>query len=280
MTVWKPKRALERRYAAAIALLIRGLLGMLKHIRSPAGIIDALRRYARSPTFKSETQRVALSMVTHLFSDGHKTWRQAARSGGRGQLVYTSLRRELQDPVVGTVYRNLVDRNAELICTVPDYVAQILTRRMAKAYEEGTRTDDMVDEILKQAPQLTRNHARLIARTEISKASTALTEARCEESGVQWYVWRTSEDERVRSSHRRMEGVIVSWSNPPDPEALAHEPRSRGGPYHAGNIYNCRCYPEPLLDFTDVTWPHKVYVHGRVQTLTLARFKRLVGGEL
>ena len=46
------------------------------------------------------------------------------------------------------------------------------------------------------------------------------------------------------------------------------------GNYGPGEIYNCRCYPEPLLRFDQTSWPAKVYYKGRVQHMTLAAFKR------
>lgn len=58
---------------------------------------------------------------------------------------------------------------------------------------------------------------------------------------------------RVRKSHRIMEGVLVNWNMPPSPERLAGE--KDVGNYHAGNIWNCRCYPEPLISVDDIRWP-------------------------
>ena len=116
--------------------------------------------------------------------------------------------------------------------------------------------------------------ARLIARTETSKATTALTQARAEELDLQWYLWRTSEDQRVRVSHRRMNNVIFNWKSPPAPEKLVGE-KSTAGRYHAGNIWNCRCYPEPLLRFDQVPWPHKVFVGGAIRPMTLVAFRNL-----
>jgi uncharacterized protein with gpF-like domain len=70
-----------------------------------------------------------------------------------------------------------------------------------------------------------------------------------------------------------MDKVLVRWSDPPSPEALDGE--KSYGKYHAGEIFNCRCFPEPVIDFDDVTWPHKVYSGGQIQMMTLAQFKQL-----
>jgi hypothetical protein len=77
----------------------------------------------------------------------------------------------------------------------------------------------------------------------------------------------------VRGSHRLLQGVLVQWSDPPSPEALFHE-RSYGH-YHAGNTFNCRCYPAPVLNLNTLVWPHRVYAGGAIRMMTLVRFKEM-----
>lgn len=71
-----------------------------------------------------------------------------------------------------------------------------------------------------------------------------------------------------------MEGVLVNWNEPPSPEALAGE--KSVGNYHAGNIWNCRCYPEPLIEIDDISWPHKVYTNGKIQTMGKMQFEQMM----
>lgn len=274
---WQLRRRIERQYAKSIEQLMKGLRPRLNGVDSPFLVQQIISNYARSPTFKRIAKHIAQSMATSVFSDGHRTWREAARAGSKGRMIYNALKKELNGPV-GKVYRHIIENNAELIRSVPPNLAQRLSKKAAEVYESGQRGKSFEDAILSLVPDMTRSHARLIARTETSKASTALTQARAEAAGVDWYVWRTSEDERVRDSHRKMEGVVISWDEPPSPEKLNHE-RSYGA-YHAGNIFNCRCYPQPLLEYDDVSWPAKVFFRGKLQHMTLARFKELTGGEL
>lgn len=51
------------------------------------------------------------------------------------------------------------------------------------------------------------------------------------ENPQNYYIWRTEEDDRVRSSHAQREGQIFAWDEPPE-----------GG--HPGEDYNCRCVAE------------------------------------
>ncbi len=53
--------------------------------------------------------------------------------------------------------------------------------------------------------------------------------------GVTEYIWRSSDDERVRSLHREYDDRRFSWGQPPD-----------GG--HPGEAHNCRCFAEPVVE--------------------------------
>lgn len=53
------------------------------------------------------------------------------------------------------------------------------------------------------------------------------------------YIWRTVKDDKVRSSHARLEGTIRSWSQSPDPT----------------DDYNCRCWAEPLENQNEIYDP-------------------------
>lgn len=273
---WQLKRSVERRYGVALARMIEGLRTELSRVRSPFLIAAAIRRYARSPTYRKAAEILARSMVTHVFSDGHRTWREAARAGAKGRIIYTALQTELGQTAVGTAFWDIVEHNAEVIRSMPDRVAKQVTEMVAREANQGLRPEAILEDVLAKWPHMTRAHAMLIARTESSKASTALTRARSAVAGINWYVWRSEEDSRVRDSHRLMDGVLINWDDPPSPEALAGEDRTYGS-YHAGDIFNCRCYPEPLIMFSDICWPHKVYYGGRIQYMTLAQFKQIGG---
>lgn len=125
-------------------------------------------------------------------------------------------------------------------------------------------------------PILLRSRVQLISRTETAKASSALTQARSEDLGLSWYVWRTSHDARVRGSHAHMSDVLCSWTDPPSPEALMGV-KSGLGTYAAGSCPNCRCYSEPVLDVDDIRFPAKVHHHGSVTTMGKQAFLKTFG---
>lgn len=213
-------------------------------------------------------------MVTPLAARNYETWRKAARVSTRSHFLYTVLMEELKQGIKKDIDSQVIS-NAALIKTLPSDTAQKVVRDIEEYALSGLRAEEIEKLIQDKTRQHSRASARLIARTEVSKTTSALTKARSEELGLRWYVWRTMEDgDRVRKSHRIMNDVLVSWNNPPSPELLVKE--KDVGRYHAGNIWNCRCYSEPLIDIDDVKWPHKVYINGSIQKMSKARFSLLI----
>lgn len=270
---FKPRRVVEKRYQASIKGIVRRMRRKLETASTPTQAITMLREMARSPTMDAAARMAAMAMATQVMQNGYRTWREAAAAGSKGTEIYYALTKELNK---SNAFREIIDRNAELIKSVPADATQALSRAMAEGYEAGVRPEDLKADIMNRFSDLTEAKARLIARTETSKAATALTRVRAQRIGAEWYVWRTSEDARVRSSHAHMDGVLVNWSDPPSPEKLIG--MKDYGSYHAGEFPNCRCYAEPLLDYDDVKWPHKVYRGGRITSMTLAGFKKITGG--
>lgn len=237
-------------------------------------IMAALKRYVTSDFFQGLARAAASRMVTMTRRDGFQTWRQAAAASSQGRKIYRALQEEMKGPI-GTRVNQIVEENAKLISTFPEEVSDKVAKFMLGAHQEGLRSSAMAKALAKVFPDIALPRINLIARTETSKASTALIQARSEQLGAEWYIWNTSKDARVRPAHMKMDGVLVRWTDPPAPELL-HGQKGEGY-YHAGNIYNCRCYPQPLLDFDRVAWPAKVYAGGEVSRMTLSRFESRFG---
>ena len=270
MKKWQPRQTAERSYERAIRDLMKGLFREIKNLDSPFLIQQAVTKFARSPTFQWAAKRVAYAMIRQVDKHQYRTWKEAARGSQKGRLMAEILQRQhLNSEIVQEILR----RNTELIQSLPEKLAQQAVNRAAREQARGNRSDAIVEEFLEKWPQLTKSRAKLIARTEMSKASTAMTRLNATNAGLEWYVWRTSKDARVRSSHQHMEDVLVAWDESPSPEEL--DGKAAYGHYHAGDTFNCRCYPEPLVDYNDVSWPHKVYHNGKIRHMTLAQFKRI-----
>lgn len=235
---------------------------------------EQMRNFQNSEPFSSFVYSAVRRMVTPLAIQNMKTWRKAAKKSTKNPYLYKLLMREINNGLKNDINIQ-IEENANLIKTLPTDVAKKVTKDIEEMALKGMRASEIAKVIREQTDKHSRASAKLIARTEVSKTTTALTKARCDNLDLHWYVWRTAEDgDRVRKSHRIMEGVLVNWNEPPSPEALAGE--KSVGNYHAGNIWNCRCYPEPLIEIDDISWPHKVYTNGKIQTIGKMQFEQMM----
>lgn len=182
--------------------------------------------------------------------------------------------RDLKSPLSGFGYFwTKIRENAELIKTFPNDISVHLNRYIAAEGLKGRRSEDILDDLMKKFPDKAKSRLKLIARTEVSKTQTALIQSRAMSLGADWYIWRTSDDERVRGSHHKMNGVLVNWKDPPDPEKLIGA--KSYGKYHAGDIFNCRCYPEPIVNLDYVEFPAKVYINGAIRIMSRKQFEKI-----
>ena len=221
-----------------------------------------------------QVERLAHGMVTAVAKENAQSWRVAASKSTQGKRIFDLLRTEMQGPI-GQRMHMLVRKNAQLIRSLPDDIAQDVVRQIATRQMRGERPEEIAKELAAKMPEIARSRVQLLARTEVAKASEAITRARSEALNLNWYQWLTAEDVRVRTSHRKMDLVLVNWSDPPSPEALSGEKNI--GNYNAGGVFNCRCASAVIVDLDQVHWPAKVYRQGGITRMSRAKFSKIAG---
>ena len=132
-----------------------------------------------------------------------------------------------------------IERNVELVTKFTEEAHGRLAELLSRNLQQGG-TVEQLREDLSRAFDIEANRAQLIARNEVANYNSALNEFRQEEAGIDEYIWRTSQDERVREEHAALEGQIFRWSDPGPDEGQ-----------HAGYPINCRCTAEPVLRLDD-----------------------------
>lgn len=158
-----------------------------------------------------------------------------------GNAISAQLHQDIRNAPVGERMRELLGLQVSLIQSIPVEAAERVHRLATEARIEGTRAKEIAEEIAR-TEEVTKSRAVLIARTETSRAATVLVQARCEAIGSTHYIWRTSMDGTVRPGHKAMEGKTCEWANPP---AVNEEGRIMH--FHPGEVWNCRCYAEPII---------------------------------
>lgn len=271
-----PPRRIELEYRKYINQLVSKYLNFPEG-STPEYVLQAFANLSRNQGILTDIAvHISGRMITMLKVSNARSWREAARQSSRGREIYEALQHELTHGQVGPRLRELVMENAKLISSIPEKVREHVNIEIESMQQQGERPELISEYLKRRIPQLTRHQASLIARTETSKAATALTQARSEDLNIDWYQWHTSEDARVRPSHRIMDKVLIAWSDPPNPEDL-DKVKNHHGPYNAGGIYNCRCDAYPIISLDQVSWPAKVYAMGKIQSMTRGQFSEFSG---
>lgn len=227
---------LEMEYMRSLRQLARQVDNIVKgmaregKLRDAMAVQQALRKYAEA--IEPWAQSVAEKMLVKIAKKDEAAWVQMGRDIGR------ELRKELNDAPTGDFLRQMLSEQVHLITSLPLEAAKRVHELTIEAQMDSSRADEIAKKIL-ETGDVTKSRAQLIARTEVARTASGLTMARAKHVGSTHYIWRTSRDGTVRESHRHMEGKVIPWDTPPKLED--------GTQTHAGMIYNCRCWAEPLL---------------------------------
>lgn len=192
---------------------------------------DALKKY--SDLLRPWATAITARMIAEVSRRDETSWNELGRSMGQ------ELKREIRSAPTGIQMREKLEESVGLITSLPLEAAQRVHKLTLQGILNGTRARETAKEILRTG-EVTQSRAMLIARTETTRTATALVEARALHVGSLEYIWRTAHDSDVRQLHKDLEGTVHRWSEPP----VAGENGERA---HPGSIYNCRCWPEPIL---------------------------------
>lgn len=170
-------------------------------------------------------------MVAAVTAQNAQAWRKHTKH------MSIALRETIFKTPVGFVARKRLAEQVELITSLPLDAAKRVQEMTLEAAINGDRSAEIKKEIMRSG-EVTESRATLIARTEVSRTSSALTQSRAQYIGSEGYIWRTAHDSDVRHSHAQMEGKYVPWNKPPTLDGMTG---------HAGEFPNCRCYAEPVV---------------------------------
>ena len=198
----------------------------------PDIIAAALRRLlARwtSPQAQRQAEQIAAEFVRTSAQDNMRRSFGIDLYGGNDQL---------QDYLQAAAFQN-----AQLIKSIPaQYLEQVQNIVMGNM-RQGMRPSYIEGELVKQFG-ITQRRAKLIARDQTSKIQGEMNRIRQVNSGLEYFKWVTSQDERVRHSHVAVakrdvgygEGVF-RWDDLPVVD---------GVPTFPGQPINCRCIARPV----------------------------------
>ncbi|QFH43322.1 hypothetical protein FR751_08170 [Klebsiella pneumoniae] len=172
---------------------------------------------------------VGRKMFAQVEREEWNQWRSVSEE------ISAGLRDVIGNTHVGMVAQDIVYRQIRYMKSLPLEAAgrvREIQERAIQAVIHGERPDQLYEMIM-QSGDVAASRARMIARTEIGRATTALTQARAESIGSEGYWWEI-EGTGTRPSHKEMKGKFVRWDDPPTLDGMTG---------HCGALPNCKCWP-------------------------------------
>lgn len=189
-------------------------------------IIEAVKNQHSKMTQQKPLERIA-SQVGNLVAQHNE--RQLGMLG-------------VKPPLKGTpkAVAAFTAENVSLIRTIPAQYFADIEKTVHQAMAQGLRHESLVSG-LQERYGVAESRAKLIARDQVLKFQGSMNKLRQTNAGISKYIWRTVEDERVRSVHDDFDGETYDWNDPP----------GDGSPEegtHPGTAINCRCFADPVIE--------------------------------
>lgn len=157
-----------------------------------------------------------------------------------------------EDYYLGSFYVEQLERwvieNVGLIKSIPEDTLDRMRGIVYDGFVDGKTTARIVKEI-KRAYGVSRRRAELIARDQTAKLNGQIQRAQQLDAGITEYIWSTTGDERVRKSHRALNGKRFSWDDPPVVDERT------GRRCHPGQDFQCRCIGRPVFERDKLSLP-------------------------
>lgn len=215
-----------------------------------AAALQGLRRAGMPPEIEAQL----LAPTTPLEVIG------GARTRGQGFVTVSPARAlGVIAPEGQGLLRAWGEEGASLILGAQEAVVQRIGDRAAELVATGQRWEVMQD-LVAGSIEATTARVELIARDQVAKVGSQLTEELHRRAGVQEYRWRASTDDRTRPVHAEADGQVVSWLSEGYPGAGFYDT-----PAHAGRGGQCRCTAEPVPPESWGAWAQRPNRANRAQ---------------
>lgn len=159
----------------------------------------------------------------------------------RGITVAPQLTDE-QKLMIADEYNNNMEK---YIVDFTEKEIQSLRKKVEQNVYSGDRYENMVKSI-KKSYGVSEDKAKFLARQETNLLTSKYRQVRYEGAGSTGYIWRCvqgSPKHPVRPDHKKLDGKTIQWNSMPIVDSKT------GRKAHAGEDFNCRCYPDVILRF-------------------------------
>ena len=194
-------------------------------------VVSTLKRIVRALLTSSGLDAILLRAAEGADRHSRAAWKKQAEALG--------LSPESEDLFLAKRMRGFRAGNLKLIKSLCQEHVERVGKVLAAA-GRGTRVEEIAQE-LQDATGATKARAQLLARDQLLKLNSQVTQDRHRAAGIEEYVWSASRDVRVRKRHKDLDGTRQRYDDPP----IVDERTGRRA--HAGEDYQCRCVAIPIL---------------------------------
>jgi len=188
--------------------------------------IDLIKALSLGIFSSSKVQEIATRFLNSLNQYSENIARNQGKIKGIDPTQY--------EPWIDEYMRASITENVSYISSIRD---EFFPKIEAIIYQ-GVKNGQSIKAIRNQLVErigMTQNRAKFIAVDQTGSIFGQMTAKRHQEMGVEKFKWSTSHDERVRKSHRALDGKVFPYSDPP----------AEGLP---GTPFRCRCVAIPVFD--------------------------------
>ena len=227
-----------RKYQAYLLETLRDYHAYIRRVLFPR--LDDLQPNVNRDTWSDDLAQImlAIELYSKQYPDQARVLQEAQavlaaveiskRAGGLllpdTPSVFVNLRPQGQRPSFGVAGARTQERNADILDAWARENVKLITRMrqdekdaiagiVTRGFTQGESLKTVKDEIKAQFG-VTERRAKLIAQNEMGNLAGALEKREAESIGLRYYTWLTSNDERVRTSHRPLNGMICRWDDP------------------------------------------------------------------
>ena len=161
----------------------------------------------------------------------------------------------------------MIIESASYIKSIPNYLVGKVAQRVVDHYKGNPMPENRtLRQQIKEEFKVSDGRAKVLARDQTSKMNTSLAAIRQTNLGIDMYIWKTAEDERVvgrpggkypkisklHRNHWMMQGLLCKWADPTvysDDKGKTWKKRLQEMPQnHPGVDIMCRCRAAPYID--------------------------------
>lgn len=147
--------------------------------------------------------------------------------------------------------KSWVVTNSQLIKSIEEKLLNDVGMVILIGFRNGTNLKDLTKEI-KEKFKISENRARLIARDQTAKLHANYIKYDMLNYGIKEYIWSTSNDERVRDSHKVLNNKICDWDNElvykdEMEDKWKNKTTISGVELQIGEDFQCRCRPIAVI---------------------------------